>query len=401
MSYSVNLERVAENLTITQGARNYWFFVLAIIVFFAPTNVLGQTDSQLQFKRSIFVAHFDTGSILESKDENFSFHPTSLTKLMTIAVVFDALKQNEISLSTQYAVSENAWRTGGAPSGNLTMFAELGSIISVENLLKGLIVQHANDAAIILAEGISGSEEEFVKRMNLFATNVGMKGSEFIDATGLGTANGKTTAYDMQLLVAYIFENFPEYNKIFTEPDFEWNEFRQRNKSFLFESEFGIDLMMSGFGQPTGYSIAGTANFENKRIFVVITGLEKESRVETAEQILAESFDKLVTVDLYEKNKIISHANIYGGEQNQVAMISADNISVSLLKTQTQNLSGKVVFRDPLIAPISKGDVIGQLNIWNDDNKLREIPLLAKNDVAKGTLLQRAQDGFTELLFGW
>ncbi len=401
MVHLVNLEKVAENVKTMWCTLNFRIVVLTIILYFVPMSVFAQTAAQSQFKKSQFIAHFDTGSILESENENFSFHPTSLTKLLTIAVVFEALTQNEISLSTQYAVSENAWRTGGAPSQKLTMFAELGSIISVENLLKGLIIQHANDAAIILAEGISGSEEKFVERMNSFATNLGMRGSEFTDATGLNLTSGKTTAYDMSLLVTHIFENYPELNNYFTEPSFEWNEILQRNKNFLFESEYGVDLLMSGFGQQTGYSFAGTANFNGKRIFIVITGLKEENRVEIAEQILIDSFNKLVTVKLYEKTKTISYANVFGGEQNQVEMVAGDEISVSLLRTQAQDLSGKIVFSEPLIAPISRGDLIGHLFIWNGDIELRKIPLLAKTSVAKGSLLQRAQDGLEELLLGW
>ena len=379
----------------------FWVTILSITILVTPTNVFAQSEEQPQFMQSVFIYHVGTDTVLESKNDNHEFHPASLTKLLTVAVVFDALMRNEISLNTQFAVSENAWRTGGAPSGRLTMFAELGSILSVENLLRGLIIQHANDAAIILAEGMSGSEDKFVEKMNKFASKLEMRGSKFVDATGLNTTEGKTTAYDMSLLVSYIINNFSELNKIFREPNFEWNEILQRNKNFLFDSEYGVDLLMAGFDVQNGYSLAGSAFQNGKRINIIITGLKEEDRVTIAEDFLEDSFNKLITVNLYDKFNTVSFANVFGGEQNQVAMITTDNISISLLRTQKQDLSGKIVYQDPLLAPVSEGEIIGHLMILNGETQLRKIPLHAKNNVAKGTLLQRAQDGFVELLFGW
>ena len=379
----------------------FWAVMLGATILVTPTRVFAQSEERLQFKQSVFIYHVETETVLVSKNDNHEFHPTSLTKLLTVAVVFDAIMRNEISLNTQFAVSENAWRTGGAPSERLTMFAELGSILTVENLLRGLIIQHANDAAIILAEGISGSEDKFVEKMNRFASKLEMRGSNFVDATGLNTTEGKTTAYDMSLLVSYIIDNFSELNKIFREPNFEWNEILQRNKNFLFSSEYGVDLLMTGFDTQNGYSLAGSAFQNGKRINIVITGLKEENRVTITEDYLENSFNKLITVNLYDKFNTVSFANVFGGEQNQVAMIATDNISISLLRTQKQDLSGKIVYQDPLLAPVSEGEIIGHLIILNGETQLRKIPLHAKNNVAKGTLLQRAQDGFVELLFGW
>ena len=213
----------------------------------------------------VLMIEASTGTVLLAKGEDKPLAPASLAKLMTLEVVFDAIRRSAISLDTVYSVSEHAWRTGGAPSRTATMFAALKSQLRVEDLLRGIAVQMANDACIILAEGMDGSQEKFAARMNDRAKAIGLRTSHFANPTGLPHPDNSTTLSDMIVLARHLQSTYPEFYSLFSEPEFEWNKILQRNRNPLLNRSGGVDGLASGFSDDSGYALVTSAERDGRR----------------------------------------------------------------------------------------------------------------------------------------
>jgi D-alanyl-D-alanine carboxypeptidase (penicillin-binding protein 5/6) len=219
-----------------------------------------------------FLIDAETGTILYSKDPDTQFPPASLAKLMTMEVVFNAVKSGRLSLDETFYVSENAWRTGGAPSRTSTMFAALGSSIRLEDLIQGVIVQSANDGCIIIAEGMAGSEENFAQLMNERAREIGLTRSVFRNSTGLPAEGQFVTARELVRLAAHIWREYPEFYRYYSQADFTWNGIFQRNRNPLLGMNIGADGLKTGYTEASGYAIAGSVERDGRRLFVALSG---------------------------------------------------------------------------------------------------------------------------------
>lgn len=355
-----------------------------------------------QSERKLYLLDYNTGTVLRAENPEVQFHPASVTKMMTLAVVFKALQEGELDLQTRFAVSEYAWRNGGAPKGRTTMFAELGSLVSVEDLLRGLIIHTANDAALVLAEGMAGSEEKFVEKMNDLAASIGMTKSRFANATGYEDQDTRSTVRDIGRLMTYMIRNFPEYNSIFLEPSFTWNKIRQLNKGFLIGGTQGVDMMMAGFEENAGYSVVATAVVDGKRIVLVVSGLkDADARKEETVKLLQWAFNNIETVILFEEGETVGYASVFGGTKGRLALVGEGPVTLSVPQGQKRGFSAKIFYRGPIKAPIKAGDRMGELRVWNGPVLSQQIPLYAAENVEVGNLRQRAQDGMFELLLGW
>ena len=352
--------------------------------------------------KQVYLIEAETGTVLFARAEDETVPAASLAKLMTMATVFKALAAGDITLDTSYPVTEYAWRTGGAPSRTSTMFAALKSNVRVEDLIRGVTVQFANDACIILAEGIAGSEDAFAKRMTEEARALGLAKSTFANATGLPNPENRVSMRDMVLLVRHLQTAYPERMGYYLEPEFEWNKIKQRNRNPLLTLNIGVTGFVTGFSEDGGYSIVAAVNRDGKHLLLAMGGMENDkARIEETRRIIEWALSSFERRTLFKEGEPIADASVYGGDAATVPLVAGEQVDVFLPKDNSQKLIARVVYRWPLRAPVEPGQAIGTLKIWNDKQLLREVPVKTAGTVGKGTLRARALDALIELFFFW
>jgi D-alanyl-D-alanine carboxypeptidase (penicillin-binding protein 5/6) len=344
----------------------------------------------------------ETGTVLFAKAPDDKMPPASLAKLMTVAVVFDAIKSGKLKMDDTFKVSENAWRKGGAPSGGSTMFAKLGSVIKVSDLLRGAIVQSANDGCIVLAEGIAGSEAMFANLMNMQAQRLGLQNSHFTNATGLPDAAQYVTARDLVTLARHLIYDFPQYYAIYRETSFTWNNIRQENRNPLLAMNIGADGLKTGFTDESGYGLVGSAVRDGQRLILVMNGAGSEKeRGDEAKKLIDWGFRSFEKVKLFGPDGVVGEANVFGGDRPTVGLVAKGGVEALLPRGARDSVKGRVVYQGPVKAPITKGTQVGTVEVSVADTVVRQAPVYAANDVGVGSLTQRAYDGLRELLLGW
>lgn len=349
-------------------------------------------------KQAILV-DVDSGSILFSKEADTQVPPASLAKLMTMEVVFNAIRNGELRLDDEFLVSENAWRTGGAQSGGSTMFAELNSAISLENLIKGVIVQSANDGCIVIAEGMAGSEASFSRLMNDRAEKIGMTDSVFRNSTGLPDPEQRVTMRDLVKLAVHIQQTYPEFYEYYSMPSFEWNGILQRNRNPLLSMSIGADGMKTGFTEESGYAIVGSIKDEGRRLIVAMSGMETQrERREEARKLLQWGLRAFEPFSLFGEETVLGDVRLYGGETMSVPVRSQGAVRILLPLAARDDMSARIVFDGPVPAPVEEGDQIARLRVFVDEEIAQEIPLYAARSVAKGPIHRQAFDALTELV---
>jgi D-alanyl-D-alanine carboxypeptidase (penicillin-binding protein 5/6) len=347
----------------------------------------------------------DANLVLFEKDADALVPPASMSKLMTLAVVFRELKAGHITLDTEFPVSEHAWRTGGAPSGSSAMFAPLGSKVTVSDLIQGITVQSGNDAAIILAEGISGSEDVFAKEMNKYAREIGLTKSTFVNATGLPAPGHLMTARELAMLARYLIYTYPEYYHFFGEPEFKYRGkfvFRNRNP-LIFEPDLGVDGMKTGYIEEAGYGLVASAKRGGQRLILVVNGLNsKQEREGEPRKLLEWGFKNFKPFRLFDQGEKVSDALVWGGTQHYVPLVGDGNINIILPATSSGKVSASVVYQGPIKAPIRKGDKVAVLRITSaESSATNEIPLYAGDNIGQSNFAMRGLDSLFVLAFGW
>jgi D-alanyl-D-alanine carboxypeptidase (penicillin-binding protein 5/6) len=344
----------------------------------------------------------DTGTLLFAKDADKLIPPASLAKLMTMEVVFHAIKAGEITLDTTFKVSENAWRTGGAPSGTSTMFAELKSEIRVEDLIHGVIIQSANDGCIVLAEGMEGSEAKFAERMTKRARDLGLTQSIFKNSNGLPADGQLVTVRELAKLAEHLWRTYPEFYAIYSKRDFTWNGIFQRNRNPLLAMDIGADGLKTGFTEASGYAIVGSVNRDGRRLFAAMSGMATDDeRATEARKLLdwgMKSFDRK---EVYAAGEVVGEARVYGGQKGVVNLQANQPIGVMLPKEGRDRVTARIVYRGPLAAPVEAGQPVGALKVWVGDAVVQETPLFAAETVDLGSLPSRALGAIEELAIGW
>ncbi|MCO5733817.1 D-alanyl-D-alanine carboxypeptidase family protein [Rhizobium sp. SSA_523] len=352
--------------------------------------------------KQIYLVENKTGTVLLAENENQAFPPASLAKLMTMDLVFEALRQGEVTPATVFKVSENAWRTGGAPSGTTTMFAALKSDIPLEDLIKGVVIQNANDACIVIAEGMALTEEQFARRMTARARDLGMMRSTFGNSTGLPDALSVTTAHDMVRLAQHIHSQYPDLYRLYAQPDFTWNKIFQRNKNPLLQLGIGIDGLGAGFAEGHGFAAVASVERDGTRLFLAMGGLASDKeRQEEARRVLEWALTSFETRQIFEAGEQVGEAAVYGGASSHVTLVAAEAVDAYVPTRNAERLSGRIVYEWPLRAPVRQGQSVGVLKIFEGDRQIKEVPLQAAGDVAEGTLLSKATDALLELMFFW
>jgi len=341
----------------------------------------------------------ESGSVLFERDADRLIFPASLAKLMTAEYVFNELKAGRLKLTDEFMVSENAWRKGGAPSHGSTMFAAIYSKVPVDDLIHGMIIQSANDACIVLAEGIAGNEAEFAAKLTARARAIGLEKSIFTNSNGLPDPGEHVTTRELGMLARHIIRTYPDLYKLFSQPDFTWNKIRQQNRNPLLGSMTGADGLKTGFTREAGYGLVGSAVQNGLRLIVVINGVSTDKeRADEAKKLLEWGFRNFEQRALFAEGQTIGAAKVFGGANSRVSLVADGVVRVMLPKTGPDKLIARIVYNGPVPAPVTEGTPIGNLKVWRNDNLILSTPLKAAENVGKGNMPQRAFDAVTEMI---
>jgi D-alanyl-D-alanine carboxypeptidase (penicillin-binding protein 5/6) len=341
----------------------------------------------------------DSNNVLYDKNGDQITAPASLTKLMTSEVVFNEIKEGRLKLDQEFIVSENAWRKGGAPSHTTSMFAPIHSQAKIEDLLRGVIVQSANDASIALAEGIAENEPTFGEMMTKRARELGLAKSTFTNATGLPDPGLKTTARELARLAQHIIHTYPEFYKIYGEREFMYNRIRQPNPNPLLAMGIGADGLKTGFIEEAGYNLVGSAVQNGLRLIVVISGAKTpRERADEAKKLLEWGFRSFESRLLFAEGDTVGEAKVYGGSKGHVPLVSLKPVKLMVPRGMSEKIIARIVYTGPVPAPVQQGQPVGVLKVWRGDSLALEVPLQASEAIGVGNLSQRAFDAMGELV---
>ena len=341
----------------------------------------------------------ENGGVLFERDADKLIFPASLGKLMTAEYVFNEIKEGRIKLTDEYMVSENAWRKGGAPSHGSTMFAAIYSKVPVDDLIHGMIIQSANDACIVLAEGIAGNEAAFAEKLTERARAIGLTKSVFTNSNGLPDPGEQVTTRELGMLARHIIRTYPDFYQLFGQADYTWNKIRQQNRNPLLGAMAGADGLKTGFTKEAGYGLVGSAVQNGLRLIVVVNGVATaKERADEAKKLLEWGFRNFEQRVLFAEGQTIGAAKVFGGASSRVDLVADGVVRVMLPKTGADKLIARIVYNGPVPAPVSEGTRIGNLKVWRNDNLILTMPLKATENVGKGNMSQRAFDAVTEMI---
>lgn len=366
---------------------------LAAVLCLAAVPACAQSAFQTSVPSAILV-DFATGAILFEKDSEKAFGPGGIVKIMTALVVFDEIRSGKIAPDTTFIVSENAWRRGGGPSGGAAMFVPVKNPTRVDDLLVGMLTVGGNDAAITLAEGVAGTETAFSLKMNEKAQELGLTGSEFRNATGFADPAQRSTTRDMAQITRYLIRTYPGLYPMFSVPEIEWSKVKQRNRNPLLNAGVGADGLQAAWLKEAGYNLVGSALQNNQRLIVAIMGAKSEKeRLEEAKRLLEWGFHSFEYRQLFAENAELGRATVFGGAAGSVGLAARGQVMLLMPRNSQDKLTAKVTYSGPLKAPVEKGVEVAQLEIMRGPLKVLELPLFTTEDVAVGSLWQRAVDG--------
>jgi D-alanyl-D-alanine carboxypeptidase (penicillin-binding protein 5/6) len=345
---------------------------------------------------------YESGTLLFHKDADEPLEPASMAKLMTVAVVFDELQRGRLSMDDEFFISEHAWRDGGAASGGSTMFAELNSKVKVSDLLRSVIIQSGNDAAIALAEGVGGTETQFASMMNQLGREIGLTNSNFTNSTGLPDPNQYSTARDLAIVARFIIAQFPEYYPMFSEPEFTWNNIRQMNRNSLVEMGIGVDGLKTGHTEAAGYGTVVSTAAAGRRLIAVLHGLSSMTeRAEEARKLVTWGTRGFEQIPVFAAGEEVSRAKVYGGKEPDVGLVGKGPIDLFIPKGAQNCPTATVTYQSPIRPPVKAGEELGKLNVSCNDVIVQVTPLYAAEDVEEGDIVRKATDALAELALGW
>lgn len=367
----------------------------AIVVAFAPARAAAQAFQSSAPHALLMDA--DSRTVLYEKASDDLVVPASTVKIMTAELVFRDLKAGRIKLDDTFVVSEKAWKLGG--SGGSSMFAQVNARIRVEDLLRGLIVQSGNDAAVVLAEALGGAEETFAAMMTQRARELGLSKSTFRNAWGGPHPEQRVTAREMAQLALHVIKTYPDYYRYFGEKEFTWSKIKQMNRNPLLNMDLGADGLKTGNIDESGYGLVGSAvdKDSGQRLIAVIYGAKTaKDRAEEARKILNWGMRGFETKPLFASGDAIGAAQVYGGEKSDVALTTTQPIKLLLPRGSSERLTAKIVYQGPLIAPVEPGQDVARLKIWRGAVLALDAPLTTAEAVALGPLHRRAYDAAVE-----
>ena len=350
---------------------------LSLLVLF-PLAAHAQ-DSAFETRAShAVILDYETGEILYSKNGAEPMPPASMSKLMTVYMAFEAIEEGRLSMDDELPVSETAWRRGGAASGSSTMFLEPNSRARVDDLLRGIIVQSGNDACIVIAEALEGTEENFADAMTERAHELGLDSANFENATGWPDPDHRISAADLARLAAIIIREFPELYDIYAETEFTYNGIRQYNRNPLLGVVEGADGLKTGHTTESGYGLVGSAERDGERRIVVFNGMESErARADEAERLMRAAFTEFEVYEIVSAGDILAEADVFLGVSPRVALRASRDLAVGLHRRDRDDITAEVVYTAPVRAPVEEGQEIGRLVVTMPGGRVEEIPLEA------------------------
>jgi D-alanyl-D-alanine carboxypeptidase (penicillin-binding protein 5/6) len=367
-------------------------------------SAAAQSGDVLVKARQAVLMDADSGAVMFQRNGDELMHPASMSKLMLLAVVFKALKDKEIKPEDEFFMSEFAWRKGGAPSGTSAMFVPVGTKATVDDLVKGVVVQSGNDAAISIAENMGGNEGTFAKRMTEEARKLGLKKSVFKNATGLHDPEHLMTARELGMLARHIIREYPDFYQLFAMREFTYRKHRFINRNPLLNLVPGVDGLKTGFIKEAGYGMVASAKQDNRRLIAVVNGLSTaEERRDDARRLLEWGFRNFAEARLFNAGEVVGHARVWGGERMYVPLTGgAGDVNVWLPRAPAgQRLSAQIVYQWPLKPPVRKGDQVATLRVTTANESTNEVPLYAAEDVDRAGVMRRGLDSLICLATRW
>ncbi len=345
----------------------------------------------------------NTGAVLFQHNADELSPPASMSKLMTLAVVFRALKTGQIKLEDEFLFSVNAWKTGGAPSGTSAMFVPVNTRERLDEMLKGIIIQSGNDACIAVAEGMAGSEAQFARMMAEEARRIGLTKSTFRNSTGLYDPDHLMTVRDLALLARHLISEYPEHYPLFSQREFQYRKHKFFNRNPLLTTPLNVDGLKTGYIKEAGYGLVASAKQDNRRVILVINGMENaQDRRNEAVRLIEWGFKGFADFKLFDPEEVVGRARVWGGDRIFVPLIGGTEVNVLLPKAQSgQRLQAQIIYKSPLKAPIKKGDVVAKLRVTTASQAVNEVPLQAGEDVPVAGTMRRGLDTLVHMAFGW
>ncbi len=346
--------------------------------------------------REAFVFDMNTGTVLLEKNADDLMPPASMSKLMTVTMLFERLKEGSLKLEDTLPVSEKAWKKGGSK-----MFVEVDTRVSVHDLLRGIIIQSGNDACIVVAEGLGGSEEGFAEAMTSRARELGLEKSTFRNSTGWPDPNHKMTARELGMLAKHIIQDFPEYYPIFAEKDFTYSDIKQGNRNPLLYKNNGADGLKTGHTEESGYGLVGSSERDGRRIILVVNGLDNaKARSRESERLMEWAFREFNNYALFKAGDIVDNARVWLGNKDTVPLSVESDLTVTLNRAARKSMTVKVVYNEPIPAPIIKGTPVAQLVVEGPEIETVTVPLVAMEDITRPGPLKRLTSAVEYLVFG-
>ena len=378
---------------------NFCFLALCSAVLFAL--ILDTQPSQAQsIQTSVpyaILIDSASGTVLFEKNADALVTPASTAKIMTAEIVFHEIALGHLKLDDEFPISENAWRYGGAPARASSMFAALNSQVSVENLIRGLVIVSGNDAAIALAEGIAGSEGAFATLMTKRARELDLEHLTFTNSWGRGDPEQKVSPRDMVRLANHVIETYPELYKYFGEKEFTWNKIKQSNRNPLLTMDIGADGLKTGNIDESGYGLVGSAVQNGQRLILAIYGAATaKERADEARKLFLWGFRSFEAKTLFQADETVGSAKVYGGASSSVSLVPEGEVKILVPRNASGKISGRIVYRGPLIAPVEAGKEVAHLKIFRGPDQILDLPLKTAEAVPQGALPRRAMDAGLE-----
>ena len=376
-------------------------FIINLTILFLSSYL----NANIQIKaRTAILQDFLSGEILYEKDPDRSIYPASMTKIMTSIIAFDLIKSGDLNLEDKFIISEKAWRLSTA--GYSSMFIMVGDEVTVENLLRGIIVASGNDACIALAEGIAGTEEEFAILMTMKAKELGMENTNFTNSSGINDPDNYSTVRDILIMSNYLIKEHPEYYQLFSETEFTWDRtggdpITQGNRNPLLYKNLGADGIKTGYLAVEKYSLASSLEKNGRRLIAVGSGFEtKNSRSRESTKLLTYGITNFDLIEIAKAKKSLDKVDVWLGKEKQVSVYVNEDIYKTIKKAQKRLLKVSINYNGPVEAPIKKDQIIGKLNISYNENMIGEYDLLAANEVKKVNMFSRLMKSINYLIWG-
>jgi len=354
--------------------------------------------------RTAILQDYLSGEILYEKEPDKSIHPASMTKIMTAIVAFELIKSGDLHMDDKFIVSENAWRLSSA--GYSSMFIMVNDEVSVENLLKGIIIASGNDACIALAEGIAGTEDEFALLMTAKAKEIGMENTNFANSSGINNPDNNSTVRDIMIMSKYLIKNYPDEYKIFSEKEFTWDRtggdpITQGNRNPLLYKNFGVDGIKTGYLAVERYSLASSVHRKGRRLIAVVSGFDtKKDRSKESAKLLTWGLSNFDLIEIAKSSIPIESAEVWLGNKKLVRTYVKDDIYKTIPKARKKFLKVSINYNGPIEAPIKKDDVLGKLSIVYKNELIDEYDLLAFEDIKRLNVFSRLMKSISFLIWG-